>query len=276
VALSRRSGRSRFTLVLLILTSVTVLTLDFRNAGVVEGARDIAATVFSPVRGAAETVFRPVGNAWHGVTDYPDVRAENEALRKRIAELEGDQVLNADATKQLQELLDQVEIPWVGDISTATARVVSGPSTNFAHTIDIDKGSDAGVKVGMPVVSGDGLVGRVVQASSARATVELLTDPEFRVGVRLVQTRQLGTARGRGRGGTLAVDSNIDPDTTVKRGAFLTTSGTDRSAFPADIPVGEVASTRDTGGPALELLVKPFVDLDRLTFVNVMLWEPAQ
>jgi rod shape-determining protein MreC len=155
--------------------------------------------------------------------------------------------------------------------------VISGPSSNFAHTIDLDKGSRAGIKKGMPVVSGDGLVGRVVQVSSNRSSVELITDPELRVGVRLVQTQELGTARGRGEGRTLLVDSNIDPDTDVKPGAFLTTSGADRSAFPPDIPVGAVESTRDaSGGLALELFVEPFAQLDRLSFVDVLLWEPAE
>ena len=50
MALSRRTGRSRFTLILLILTSITVLTLDFRGSGFVDDVRGAAMTVFSPIR----------------------------------------------------------------------------------------------------------------------------------------------------------------------------------------------------------------------------------
>src|SRR5437879_8625531 len=104
MALSRRNGRSRFTLILLVLTSVTVLTLDFRGSSAVQGLRDGAATAFSPLRGAADTVFSPVGDAWNGVWHYDDVRKENEQLRQHVAELEGQAASNQDAAQQLAEL----------------------------------------------------------------------------------------------------------------------------------------------------------------------------
>ena len=277
MAVSRRTGRSRLTLVLLILTSVTVLTLDFRDSTMVQDARRWASTVLGPVRDAADSAFSPVSDAWNGVTRYGDLEDENERLKARIAELEGEHYLDEDAAAQLDELLDQVDISWVGDIPKATARVVSGPASNFSYAVDIDKGSKDGVAVGMPVVTGAGLLGRVAQVSPNRATVQLITDPDFRVGVRVAKGGDLGTARGRGRESSLLVDTNVDPDRTVKVGALVTTSGTDRSAYPASIPIGKVESTRDSsGGLALELLVEPFVDVEDLAFVTVLLWEPAR
>ena len=86
VALSRRSGgRSRLTIALLVFTSSALLTLDFRDAEVVQSARRVAGTVFSPLRGAAETVASPFSNAWHGITDYGDIKSENEDLRERLS-----------------------------------------------------------------------------------------------------------------------------------------------------------------------------------------------
>ncbi|MGQ0830257.1 MAG: rod shape-determining protein MreC [Microthrixaceae bacterium] len=273
MALSRRTGRSRLTLALLVLTSLAVLTLDFRDAPIIASVRRTASSAFSPLRGTAEAISDPVSNAWHGITGYGDLKAENDDLRAQLDALRGKEVLDEDAAKQLAALLKQVDIPWVGDIPVVRARVVAGPASNFSHTIEIDKGSEAGFKVGMPVVDGAGLVGRVVQVTSDRATVQLITDPEFAVGVRLLPDGTLGTALGRGEGEDLVVDTSLEVNAKVKAGAALTTSGTDRSTFPGDIPVGKVRSTRKgSGGLTLDLVVRPLADTERLAFVTVLLW----
>jgi rod shape-determining protein MreC len=276
VALSRRTGRSRLTLALLVLTSLALLTLDFRDSGIVTSARRVASTVFSPVRGVAETATEPFTNAWHGISGYGELEDENERLRTQIEELEGESVRDEDAAEQLDALLDQLDIDWVGDIPTATARVVAGPGSNFSHTIEIDKGSDAGLAEGMPVVNGAGLVGKLVQVSAGRSTVQLITDPDFAVGVRLVQGDAPGTARGTGRGENLIVDTGLEADVEVHEGTALVTSGADRSAFPASVPVGRVVSTREgSGGLTLDLVVKPMADTEKLSFVTILLWEEA-
>jgi rod shape-determining protein MreC len=273
VALSRRTGRSRLTLALLVLTSLAVLTLDFRDSSIIQGARRVASTAFSPLRGAADTVSEPFSNAWSGVTDYGDLEAENEALREQLDELRGSAASDENAAEQLDAILEQLEIEWVGDIPPVRARVVAGPASNFSHTIEIDKGGDDGFAVGMPVVNGAGLVGKLVQVTSSRSVVQLITDPDFKVGVRLVGDGSLGTAVGTGEGEDLIVDTQLESDAEVAKGTALITSGADDSAFPGDIPVGEVRSTRDgSGGLALDLVVEPLADTTKLSYVTVLLW----
>lgn len=278
MALSRRTGgRSRLTIALLVLTSLALLTLDFRDAAVVQSARRAAGAVFSPLRGAAETVSEPFTNAWHGVTGYGDLKGENDELRRQLAELEGRAVLEEDAAQQLAELLAQQDLEWVGTIPTTAARVLSGNPSNFSHTLDISKGSDDGIKVGMPVVNGAGLVGKVVQVTGSRSTVQLITDPNFAVGIKLLPSQVTGTSFGQGRGEDLVVDTALEAgaEDVPKPGASLTTSGIDRAAFPASIPVGKVKEVNETGGGlTLELVVRPMADTDRLAFVTVLLWEP--
>ena len=271
MALSRRSGgRSRLT--------IALLTLDFRDAEVVQSARRMAGTVFSPVRGAAETVASPFSNAWHGITDYGDIKSENEDLREQLEEAQGSEVLEKDASSQLAEILEQQNLEWVGAIETTTARVLSSDPSNFSHTIDISKGSDDGIKVAMPVVNGAGLVGRVVQVTPDRSTVQLITDPDFLVGVRLLGSDlATGTAHGQGQGEDLLVDTRLEPDVDdpPRPGTALTTSGAQLSAFPDSIPVGKVRTVQEAGGGlTLELEVRPMADTDRMQFVTVLLWEP--
>lgn len=280
MALSRRSGgRSRLTIGLLVLTSLALITLDFRDAAVVRSVRSTAGTVLSPLRGAAESASEPFTNAWHGITGYGDLEDENARLRARLEEIEGREVLAEDAVQQLAELLDQQDLEWVGAIPTSAARVLSGAPSNFTHSIDISKGSDDGIKVGMPVVNGAGLVGKIVLVSSQRSTVQLITDPDFAVGVRLLPSQIPGTARGQGAGRDLIVDTNLEADTEAlpEEGMAAVTSGVDRSAFPASIPVGKVAEVRKApGGLTLDLVLLPLAHTDELSFVTVLLWEPPE
>jgi rod shape-determining protein MreC len=275
VAASRRTGRSRLTIALLVLTSVAVLTLDFRDSSLISGARRGASTVFSPLRGVAETATEPFSNAWHGITDYGDLEDENRRLRDELEDRKGESVRDEDAAEQLGALLDQLDIDWVGDIPTVTAAVIAGPGSNFSHTIEIGKGSGDGFKVGMPVITGAGLVGKLVQVTEHRSTVMLITDPEFAVGVRLVTDGTQGTARGRGEGRNLVVDTGLGAEVKVRKGTSLTTSGVDTSPFPAAVPVGKVVETRPgSGGLTLDLMVEPLADTQRLAYVTVMLREP--
>jgi rod shape-determining protein MreC len=272
VALPRRTGRSRLTLALLILTSIGLLTLDFRNAAFIQSARDGAATVLSPLRGVANTVSSPFSNGFHGITHYGDVKSENDRLRARIADLQGQKVTDANAAKELADLLKQLDIPWAGDLPKVAARVVAADISNFSHSIDIDKGSKAGIQVGMPVVSGAGLVGRISQVTSDRSTIQLITDPDFRVGVRVLPDNVLGTARGNGKGSPLVVDTGLDASQKVDAGLQVVTSGADRSAYPASIPVGRVQKTEKADGDlTLNLVVTPMADTQRLSYVSVLL-----
>ncbi|MGH9165546.1 MAG: rod shape-determining protein MreC, partial [Acidimicrobiales bacterium] len=127
---------------------------------------------------------------------------------------------------------------------------------------------------GMPVVSGAGLVGRVVDVSTRRAAVLLISDPTSSVGVRLAGSGDVGVATGRGRGSTLRIDL-VEPLTKVEPGEALVTSGLEQSAFPPGIPVGQVkAATTATGALQQDVTAQPVADLDRLSFVKVLQWSP--
>lgn len=282
MALSRRSsrtGRSRFTLLLLVLTSITVLTLDFRGAGAVDDLRGFASTVFSPLADGAGAVAEPFTDAWNGAFGYDDLEQENEALRERIAELEGDQAAAEDALRQLDQITDLERIERYTDLPQVTARVVGGSLTNFDRAIQIDQGSDRGIAVGMPVITGSGLVGRVTAVTGGRSTVQLVTDRSFELGVRLATSQDVGIAHGTGVGEPLVIDAGvpISLEGQVAEGEAVTTSGFESSAFPPDIPVGRVtAITRSADQLSLVITVEPLADLENLSYVRVLLREPPE
>ena len=151
--------RSRYVLLVLSLLAVTLITLDSRGVGVFDGIRNTAGDVFAPVGDAFAWVTSPISNASGGMIDYDDLKAENERLRQRVDELEGGEAEAANAVEQLERLQEQLQIEFVGDIPTQIARIATGPYSNFdTFRTEIDKGSDAGLAVGMPVVTRAGLV----------------------------------------------------------------------------------------------------------------------
>src|SRR5688572_14180219 len=183
---------------MLVVASVTLLTVNFRSTSFVQDVRSGAATVVSPVRDAVGGVFDPVSDVWNGIFGYGDLEAENEELRGRVAELEGELARVDDAVQRLDELEQANGLPVTGRVPNVAARVSAGPVSSFDHTFEINRGAASGVNAGMPVVSGAGLVGRIVQVTNDRATVELISAPGFEVGVRHGDTGEIGIAQGNG------------------------------------------------------------------------------
>lgn len=275
MAVSRRTGRSRFTLFLLILTSVTLLTLDYRGFEPIDQARSAVLSAFEPVGSFASDTFEPVRNAWNGAFSYDELAKENEELRMRVDELEG-QITSGEVAKQsLRQLLEQADLPFVDNIPTVRARVISGAVSNFDRTIEIDRGERAGLRRGMPVVTGQGLVGRVVRVSGDRAVVDLLSGGNFSVGFSVVGTNVLGVVRGQGDGQRLL--GTVDVDRLVSPGQIVVTSGVAGSTFPQGIPIGTVSEVGDdTGSLQRELAIDMLARQSDLSFVTVVLWEPTE
>jgi rod shape-determining protein MreC len=277
MAVYRRSRRSRFVLVLLMLTSITVITLDFRgqSGGLLDGVRGAARDAFAPVQSTADRLFNPVGDFFGGLTRYGRVKAENDRLRSQLEDARSQALRQAGSERELQNLRALQNLDFAASIPATAARVVSTAPSNFQLTVSIDKGSDQQVAKGMPVVTGAGLVGRVIDVSRTRATVLLITDPSSNVGIRLQSSGDVAVTQGDGAGKPLAVDL-VGLATPVAVGEGVVTSGLQGSVFPPDVPVGRVRSAK-TPAKALsqEVTVDPVVDLDRLEYVKVLLWQPA-
>ncbi len=269
----RRLGRSRFTLILLILASLTILTLNYRDTGPIKGVRSVFGTVFSPFEGIGNAIASPFGNAWNGVTSYDDLEQENAELQRQIDELRSREVEDRTAREELDELRRTVGLSdSFSDIETVVAEVTGDALTDFDTTFEISRGSGDGVAVGMAVVTESGLVGQVESVTGGTARVRTITDPDFPgLGVRLVQGRDAGIARPGGDG-QLVIAEGIRPNTRVETGDDVETSGLSGGAYPARIIVGTVAKVQPTADRTeQEVTVDPAADLDGLRYVVVLL-----
>jgi rod shape-determining protein MreC len=304
VGRSPRGSRARLILVLLVLTAISLMTLDSRDTGPVGTLRGAVMSVLSPFTSAADWALSPLGDVWHGIFDYGDLEDENAELQARVAELEGQILREEGAAALLERWFEQTEIEFGADIEQVTARVISGPASSFEETVRIDKGSDHGIQEGMAVVTGAGLVGRVEQVSANESIVMLLTDPRLRVGARVVRTQEVLRLEGAGPDELPELELSLSGDVEV--GDIVQTSGLVESEYPPDIPIGRIvavpedaaASGEDdtgeideddttattTGGqsvlPNLDPVtraraqVEPAARLDRLNFLTVLLWVP--
>ena len=264
-------------LLVITLLAVTLVTVDALGGNAFDPVRNVASDVLSPVSGAVRWATTPFRNAWKGISGYEELEEENRQLREELEQVEGDRIESANAIEQLDRLRAQLNIGFVGDIPTEVARLSSGPRNNFTdHRVEIDKGSDSGLEVGMPVVTKAGLVGRLERVSNRTSIVQLMTDPAFAIGVRVAETQDLGIGHGSGADNPFVVDRGIDITDQVDVGDAVVTSGLQRAVMPPDLPVGVVAEIEpDEAASSLILRVDLGKKIDQLDVVQVLKWVPS-
>lgn len=279
MAVTKRAHRTRYLLAVLVLAALTLVTVDQRTgqAGVLDRLRGYAQDFFTPLQQGTHDALRPIGDFLTGALDYGSLQAQNQRLRAEIESMQNAQAQAAAEEAAAEAVLRQENLPFVGSVPTVVAQVINQGSSNFATTLEIDKGTTSGVAAGQPVVSNGGLVGSVVFAAKSVATVELLTDPSFAVGVSL-QGGNVGTAEGTGLGRPLRVnvDTTADPagPPRMHRGQMLLTSGLATEKFPPGIPVGRIVSVSQAQGDVEPtFVVAPAVEVSSLGYVDVMLWS---
>jgi rod shape-determining protein MreC len=260
----------------LVLTAITLVTVDTRaNGGGVTGTiRSAAQDVFAPVQSATHAVLRPVGDFFTGAINYGSLKHENAQLRDALASARAQALASSEAARELKILSEQAHLDFVGNIPTVAAQVIDTSSSNFEVSIQINRGTNSGIAVDMPVVTGGGLVGRVAAVSANGATVLLLTDSSESVGVRLTTLGTVFLADGQGRDKPLTLEL-VDANTKVNVGDKLVTSGLSMELYPKDIPVATVRTVKSAPGelqPAVT--ATPAADLSNLEYVQVLQWSP--
>ena len=127
-------GRRR-AIVLLVLTSVLLLTLDLRGNAVIDAVRTGYNKVLEPFESAADVVTRPIRDAWRGVTRYDELEEENQRLREQIAAQRAAEVAATAQIAEHQEELELNNLPSLSDYPTVVATVVGGSPTNIDQRI---------------------------------------------------------------------------------------------------------------------------------------------
>ncbi|HEV8184112.1 MAG TPA: rod shape-determining protein MreC, partial [Candidatus Angelobacter sp.] len=234
-------------------------------------------SAFTPIEKMFVSTGHFFSNGWHNYADLRGVRKQNRELQDEVARLRMEQVRlqqDADQARRLQALLDFKE-KFIA--KTVAAQVIASSGTEQSRLITIDKGSNDHIKVDMPVITPDGIVGKVKEVFPQSSQVLLINDHDSGAGVILESSRLQGIVKGTSLGELQIVD--IMSDEKVEPGEHVVTSGGDR-IYPKGYAVGTVISStpdRDND-PFLAIKIKPAANLNRLEEVLIItkMTEDAQ
>jgi rod shape-determining protein MreC len=279
VVVRAKPRSTRLLLVVLVSLSLAVITVDYRQGadGPLAGLGRTSLSLMAPLQRAVTNATRPVSDFFVSIAHLPSLSRENRELKEEVAglrtdiagrtALEGD----LDRVRQLLDLTDSIDFPLVN------ALVIGNGVSNFENVITIDHGSEDGIAVDMPVVTGGDtgarLVGRVIAVASNAATVMLITDRDAATAARLVDTRQAGLLQGKGDADMEM--SFLKTDVAVEPGDVVETNGYQNGLYPSGITIGEVSRfVPATSTTELYITVRPAVDFSTLDYVAVVL-KPA-
>jgi rod shape-determining protein MreC len=188
----RGGNRSRLLLVILLVTSLFLITLDLRGVSLTEKSRSVTQTLLSPIQKGVSTVFSPVGNFFSNIKNFGTTKSQINNLKKENAKLKAQVVYKEDVLGKLKNLRGALNLASRAGYTVVNARVIGkGSTSTFSQTITLDAGSVDGVRKDMTVIGSSGLVGVIKKVTTTSSVVLLMSDPTFRVGVRIwVYTRQ--------------------------------------------------------------------------------------
>ena len=271
------SDRSRLLLVLLLVSSLFLITLDLRGVNFTGGLRSATQTLLSPIESTFSKVFSPVGNFFGDVKNLGNTRNKIAELNKEVDKLTAQAAVNEDIAGQLNQLKGVLDLAGRGGYQVVAARVINrGSNSTFKQTITIDAGSSSGIERNMTVISDAGLVGVVKSVTSNSAIVLLMSDPTFKIGVRIAGSQAIGVISGQG--GDSYLLQLLDTTGEIKKGDVLVARGSEGNRpFVPGVPVGVVNTVQSNASSITQNAdVDGITDLQKVGVVAVVITAPNQ
>jgi rod shape-determining protein MreC len=269
--------RAPIWLAVLLLTNLVIMAVDARDS--VSRQRLIRVWIqalVSPAQSITSGASGASTNLVRQIVNFRSTANENERLRQELADARLE-LLNAQQAaaenERLQSLLSLKEKTGYDQVN---ARVIARDSSIWFNTITINRGSSSGIELNMPVVTGSGIIGRVISLSPWTAQVMMITDEKAAAGAIVGQigsSGALGSVRGLGEKGLVEM-RYVSGLEKVEVGDFILTTGQD-GIYPPGLSIGEVVQVGPgTATQAHEILIRPSARLDRLEEVAVLLYHP--
>ncbi len=269
---NRGSNRTRLLWVSLLVTSLFLITLDLRGVCLISSLRSGTQSFLAPIQKVGSSIVSPLSNLFEDITNLGRTQSKIDDLKEENEKLKSQLILNENIVGELEQLKGVLDLAGVARFKVVSARVLTkGGTGTFGETIVIDAGSKAGIRRDMTVIASAGLVGVVKSTTSNSSVVLLMSDPSFRIGVRVAGTQDMGVLSGEGDNRfslkMLSATGQISVgDVLLSRGS----SGD--SPFVPGVPVGKVTFVENTVGQLTKQgRVQGFVDLNALGVVSVVL-----
>lgn len=273
-ALQNRAAR-RAGIAFIALLIVSVMLMAFSSNPAVRDAQNGIGFAFRPIQSALDSVASGLASIATAIGEIDRLRTDNDALRAEKARLEAENSRLAEFGRENELLTGMLQLQAGFDLKTTAAAVIARESSEFRRTVTIDKGTEAGIKVGDVVVaSGGALAGRVSAVGPGSATVVLLTDGGSTV---IGQLPSAATGEVEGHLADTLPMSQIDASAAIAIGDEVVTAGIElgsgvRSPYPKGLVIGQVVDVkRDANDVVQTAFLQPAADLDRLEYVLVIL-----
>ncbi len=268
--------RRRAVLALLVISSFVLLTATYGQGS--GSFQEGVATIFSPLQKGADRALKPARDLVNWFDETFDARGENDRLHEEVARFRKQAAAGKVALQQNNELramldLNRSVVPS-GYEEVAASVIVKSPTAWYAR-ITIDRGTGSGVEVNDPVVTGDGVVGRVAATTSGSAQVILITDPDSRVAGKVADSGAQGVVTPVvGDPSDLTLDF-LDSSKELRRGQLVVTAGfrggSIASHFPPNLPIGLITEAPVSVQEAAQKVhLTPVTDLANLDVVEVL------
>ena len=286
MAIRQRSRSARLLVVSLVAASLASITVDYRavEQGPLAAAGRATSSALAPMQRAVSNVVQPVSNFFSSLAKLPSLSRRNGELQRQVDDLKTAQQENQELASRIESLEQLIGLQAVTS-HTIAARVIASGVSNFEWSITIDRGSDDGIQVDMPVVTGasDGprLVGRVIRVTPISSVVQLIIDRNFAVAARLATSQEAGLVMGRGeedlRMGHLRPGievSQTEPESVFTLGYEVNGQ---RGLYPPGILIGTVSRAfSEPDSVESSVTIRPAVDFSTLQYVLVIARNPAR
>ena len=235
-------------------------------------------TLASPLQSASSKASGATSGFFEQIWNFRSTAAENEQLKEQLAKAEMELSTARQATAENEHLKELLNLHEKLNIQSIPARVIARDPSIWFNTITINRGSSSGVEVNMPVVTGGGIVGRVITVSPFASQVMLITDEKAGAGAvvgQLGQSGALGSIRGRADLGVSVIEMRyVSGLEKVELGDLVMTTGQD-GIYPPGLNVGKVVDVKHgSATQAHQILIQPGARLDHLEDVAVLLYHP--
>lgn len=267
VAVPVRALLQRFGLLVLLALAGTVMVVGKVQPEAAHQVRAAVSDIAAPVLDALSQPVSSANRVVDEVVGFFALREENAALHQALERAKHWELASRRLEQENATLRGLLSLQVDRRPAFVSARVIGDSGSAFVRTMLVNAGAGDGIDTGQAAITGEGLVGRVVEAGRRASRILLVTDLNSRLPVVIESTRQPAVLAGDNS--PLATLAFLPRDTEVRVGMRIVTSGHGR-VIPPGIPVGIV--TRIEGSL---VRVQPVVDLSRVEYVRLIDWEAA-
>lgn len=260
-----RAIAPRLFVVSLVMAALLILVIGQTHTSAVQRAQGGVIAVLAPVLQALGQPVAAIRGAIEAADALFAAHSDNARLREEVARLQQWQMVARQLEQENASYRALLNVRREPQPVFVTARVIADAGGPFVRTMLVNAGRRDGVEKGQPVVSGDGVVGRIVETAERAARILLLTDLNSRIPVTVEHSRYRAVLAGDNSDMLKLVF--LPTSARVQVGDRIVTSG-HGGVFPPGLAVGVVTSAADG-----DVRVVPMVDLDRLEHVNVVRYE---